>query len=162
MIGEAELRRRAARWGVDPMVVDLDHALGWFIAALAQTKDRELQWCFKGGPCLRKCYFSGYRFSEDLDFTAVTALASEQVLGWVGQASRWAERAGSPSYRASEPRLEVVKDEYGDETYQIRVYYRGALAWGGPPRAIPVDITRDERIVQPCTGREVIHPYSDA
>ena len=34
MIGEAELRRRAAHWNVDPMVVDLDYSLGWFIAAL--------------------------------------------------------------------------------------------------------------------------------
>jgi predicted nucleotidyltransferase component of viral defense system len=26
---------------------------------------------FKGGTCLRKCYFHDYRFSEDLDFTSV-------------------------------------------------------------------------------------------
>ncbi|WP_353616855.1 nucleotidyl transferase AbiEii/AbiGii toxin family protein [Cytophaga sp. FL35] len=25
---------------------------------------------FKGGTCLRKCYFPDYRFSEDLDFTS--------------------------------------------------------------------------------------------
>lgn len=26
---------------------------------------------FKGGTCLRKCYFETYRFSEDLDFNVV-------------------------------------------------------------------------------------------
>lgn len=26
---------------------------------------------FKGGTCLRKCYFPNYRFSEDLDFTSI-------------------------------------------------------------------------------------------
>jgi predicted nucleotidyltransferase component of viral defense system len=26
-------------------------------------------WVFKGGTCLKKCYFETYRFSEDLDFT---------------------------------------------------------------------------------------------
>ncbi|CAN5145726.1 hypothetical protein BH20BAC1_BH20BAC1_03460 [soil metagenome] len=26
---------------------------------------------FKGGTCLRKCYFPDYRFSEDLDFTLI-------------------------------------------------------------------------------------------
>ncbi|MEZ4424280.1 MAG: nucleotidyl transferase AbiEii/AbiGii toxin family protein [Gemmatimonadota bacterium] len=26
---------------------------------------------FNGGTCLRKCYIADYRFSEDLDFTAV-------------------------------------------------------------------------------------------
>ena len=34
MIAEAEIRRYAAQWGVDPMVVDLDYALGWFLTAL--------------------------------------------------------------------------------------------------------------------------------
>jgi predicted nucleotidyltransferase component of viral defense system len=28
---------------------------------------------FKGGTCLRKCYFPNYRFSEDLDFTSTDA-----------------------------------------------------------------------------------------
>ena len=27
------------------------------------------RWIFKGGTCLKKCYFDTYRFSEDLDFT---------------------------------------------------------------------------------------------
>ena len=26
-------------------------------------------WVFKGGTCLKKCFFETYRFSEDLDFT---------------------------------------------------------------------------------------------
>jgi len=28
-----------------------------------------MSWAFKGGTCLKKCYFETYRFSEDLDFT---------------------------------------------------------------------------------------------
>src|SRR5450759_853385 len=34
-------------------------------------------WVFKGGTCLKKCYFETYRFSEDLDFT----LSDESHLG---------------------------------------------------------------------------------
>lgn len=26
-------------------------------------------WAFKGGTCLKKCFFETYRFSEDLDYT---------------------------------------------------------------------------------------------
>jgi predicted nucleotidyltransferase component of viral defense system len=26
---------------------------------------------FKGGTCLKKCFFETYRFSEDLDFTII-------------------------------------------------------------------------------------------
>jgi predicted nucleotidyltransferase component of viral defense system len=70
MIAEAEIRRCAARWGVDPMVADLDYSLGWFLTAIAKAGSPADLWLFKGGTCLRKCYFEDYRFSEDLDFTA--------------------------------------------------------------------------------------------
>ena len=71
MISEAELRRQAARWQVDPMVVNLDYSLGWFLAAFYSNEKVAEQLRFKGGTCLRKCYFADYRFSEDLDFTVL-------------------------------------------------------------------------------------------
>ncbi|MEA3339474.1 MAG: nucleotidyl transferase AbiEii/AbiGii toxin family protein, partial [Chloroflexota bacterium] len=147
MIGEAELRRLAARWNVDPMVVDLDYSLGWFIAALYQANEGAEQFYFKGGTCLRKCYFGDYRFSEDLDFTAVTRPGPDWLLDWVEQAAHWAEETDGPDYRASPPRIETVRDEYGGETYQVRVYFRGPLQWGGSPRAIRMDVTRDEEVL---------------
>jgi len=64
MIDEAELRRIARREGADPMIVDLDYALGCFLASLFR-RDEAGALCFKGGTCLRKCYYAGYRFSED-------------------------------------------------------------------------------------------------
>jgi len=161
MIGEAELRRCAARWGVDPMVADLDYSLGWFIVALYNANEVAGRLCFKGGTCLRKCYFADYRFSEDLDFTATVHLSPDRLLEWVERATRWAAEADGPNYRASPPRLEIVQDEYGSETYQVRVYYRGPLRWGGDPRAIRLDVTREERLVLPPVPRRLIHPYSD-
>jgi hypothetical protein len=38
MIAEAEIRRYAAQWGVDPMVVDLDYALGWCLAGFGSKQ----------------------------------------------------------------------------------------------------------------------------
>jgi hypothetical protein len=35
MIAEAEIRRLAGRWEVDPMIPDLDYALGWFMAGFS-------------------------------------------------------------------------------------------------------------------------------
>jgi len=56
MIPKAEIRRQAASSGVDPMVVDLDYSLGWFLAGLSQSPGIAGRLCFKGGTCLRKCY----------------------------------------------------------------------------------------------------------
>jgi predicted nucleotidyltransferase component of viral defense system len=161
MIGEAELRRRAARWNVDPMVVDLDYSLGWFIAALYEASSDVDHLYFKGGTCLRKCYFGDYRFSEDLDFTAAARPGPDRLLDWVGRATRWALEADGPDYRAAPPQLETLRDEYGSETYQVRVYYRGPLQWGESPRAIRMDVTHDEEVVFPPAERRLIHPYSD-
>jgi predicted nucleotidyltransferase component of viral defense system len=162
MIAEAEIRRCAARWGVDPMVADLDYSLGWFLAAITVAGSPAGLWLFKGGTCLRKCYFENYRFSEDLDFTATAFISSEALLDWVERASRWAVDHDGPDFAASPARLEVIEEEYGSESYQVRVYYRGPLRWGGSPRAIRLDVTRDEQVLWPPAPRPLIHPYSDA
>ncbi len=143
------------------MVVDLDYSLGWFVAALYAAEERAERLFFKGGTCLRKCYFGDYRFSEDLDFTITVRFSSEQLLDWVERAVRWAAENDGPDYQASPVRLETIRDEYGSETYQVRVYYRGPLQWGGSPRVIRMDVTRDEKVVLPLAERRLIHPYSD-
>jgi len=162
MIAEAEIRRYAARWGVDPMVVDLDYSLGWFLAAFHTTGTSADLLRFKGGTCLRKCYFADYRFSEDLDFTATVYLAPDALMDWVKRATHWAAEHDGPDFAAAPARLEVIQDDYGSESYQVRVYYRGPLRWGGSPRAIRLDVTRDERLLLPAAPRHLIHVYSDA
>jgi predicted nucleotidyltransferase component of viral defense system len=162
MIAEAEIRRLAARWQVDPMILDLDYALGWFLAGLSNNPNASNALRFKGGTCLRKCYFPGYRFSEDLDFTAIRPIPPEELNDWVAQIAAWsADRAG-PDFLAAPFRLEVVEDEYGEESFQVRAYYRGPLRWGGSPRSIRLDITRDERLLWAKEERFLLHAYSDA
>jgi predicted nucleotidyltransferase component of viral defense system len=162
MIAEAEIRRYAARWRIDPMVVDLDYSLGWFLAALMSAGTPVNVLRFKGGTCLRKCYFPDYRFSEDLDFTAAAYVASDTLTDWVERAQRWASEHDGPDFAAAPSRLEVVEDEYGSESYQVRLYYRGPLRWGGTPRAIRLDVTREEKLILPAASRPLIHIYSDA
>ena len=43
--------------------------MGWVLAGIYQRAALAESWIFKGGTCLKKCYFETYRFSEDLDFT---------------------------------------------------------------------------------------------
>ena len=59
MIPEAEVRRAAGRWGVDPMVVDLDYVLGCFLAAMYR-QEAAAALLFKGATCLRKCYYPDF------------------------------------------------------------------------------------------------------
>lgn len=52
-----------------PSVVEKDYVLGWILAGINAHEVLADSWIFKGGTCLKKCYFETYRFSEDLDFT---------------------------------------------------------------------------------------------
>lgn len=162
MIGEAELRRSAARAGVDLMVLDLDYALGWFLAGLFSQTEAGFRLIFKGGTCLRKCYFPGYRFSEDLDFTLSSAWSLPEIGDALEAVQQWSTRANGPDFAAAPPRLEIVSDDYGTEVYQARLYYRGPLRWGGSPRSIRLDISRGEHLAFPTEQKSLLHGYSDS
>jgi predicted nucleotidyltransferase component of viral defense system len=161
MIIEAEIRRNAARAKVDPMVIDLDYSLGWFLLGLSKNEDLRNGLRFKGGTCLRKCYFPEYRFSEDLDFTMETFLPATRLENYFQQIARWVVSQDGPNFQIEPVRLEVIDDEYGSESYQARIYYRGPLQWGGSPRTIRIDVTRHERLSLPAVRRPVNHSYSD-
>jgi hypothetical protein len=47
-----------------------DHALSYLLAGIAAVPELAQGVVFKGGTALRKCYFAGYRYSEDLDFSS--------------------------------------------------------------------------------------------
>jgi predicted nucleotidyltransferase component of viral defense system len=161
MLAEAEIRRMAGTWATDPMIVDLDYVLGCF---LSQWYQDEIAWRmrFKGGTCLRKCYFADYRFSEDLDFTAEKRIVAQDLQDLVARTIQGAQDVFGLNLAERPPRFETVQDEYGQETYQVRLYFRGPLRWRGDPRAIRLDISHDEYLGLPAVGRAIIHPYSDS
>jgi predicted nucleotidyltransferase component of viral defense system len=69
MIDKREVLETASALGLLPNVVEKDYVLGWLLAGINAHPDLADSWVFKGGTCLKKCYFETYRFSEDLDFT---------------------------------------------------------------------------------------------
>lgn len=68
MITNREIADAANEWRLRHDVVEKDYVLGWLLAGIAAHPATK-RWAFKGGTCLRKCWFETYRFSEDLDFT---------------------------------------------------------------------------------------------
>ena len=69
MIGKTELLEYSKIISLEPATVEKDYILSWILAAIYQNTELKESWVFKGGTCLKKCYFETYRFSEDLDFT---------------------------------------------------------------------------------------------
>jgi len=71
VIPRRELDELRGEWSLAIDVIEKDYMLGWMLAGIAQHPEIASTWVFKGGTCLRKCYYETYRFSEDLDFTVV-------------------------------------------------------------------------------------------
>ena len=73
MIDRREILAEAERLTLLPNVVEKDYVLGWMLAGIYAHPDISDSWVFKGGTCLKKCWFETYRFSEDLDFMLTDA-----------------------------------------------------------------------------------------
>lgn len=159
MIPEAAIKSLARKQGVDPAVVDRDHALGVVLWAMS-SQDALRDWVFKGGTCLRKCHFGDYRFSEDLDFTVTRKLGVGVARDAI---ARCAPAAASQGIRLmlDELRAEVMNDDYGRESIEIKVPYRGALRMGSAQN-VQFHLSADEELAFEPVSSQLLHPYDDA
>ena len=73
MIPKAQILQYSSSYNLQPTTVEKDYVLGWLLTAISNHPELS-KWFFKGGTCLKKCYFETYRFSEDLDFTVPLGL----------------------------------------------------------------------------------------
>lgn len=162
MIREAEIRRIAGAAGVAPRIVELDYVLGWALRGIGCHASLAAQLVFKGGTCLRKCHFPNYRFSQDLDFTAVAWRGWEQLGEAVRQALAEAAEISGIDFAAGEPRLRIIDDEYGCESLRLTIYWRGPGAVGGSPPGLRFDITRHEVLAFEPARRRLVHEFSDS
>lgn len=158
MIPESAVKQLARLQRVDPVVVDRDHALGVVLWA-ASVAMRENRWVFKGGTCLRKCYYPDYRFSEDLDFTLSGSLRTHEAETVIARAASRSTPAGV-RLLLDEMRTVVMNDEYGRESLEIRVPYQGALRMGSKP-AVQFHLSADEEMAFAPVSRALLHPYED-
>jgi predicted nucleotidyltransferase component of viral defense system len=163
MIVAAEVRERAREWSLREHVVEKDYVLGWFLWGIATEPSLSASWVFKGGTCLKKCYFETYRFSEDLDFTArdeesLDPLALRAVFTAMGDRIYQASGIEVPPDLI---RFEAYVTRRGRRAVEGRVSYRGPLQPRGDLPRLKLDLTADEVLVQDVTPRQVAHPFTD-
>lgn len=163
MIAKQEIMTLAAELQLQAHVVEKDYALGWFLAGIAAHPVIGPRWVFKGGTCLKKCFFETYRFSEDLDFTLQDAAHLDeaflaQVFEEIGE---WVYDACGLQLPPEARKFEVFTNPRGSMSAQGRVGYRGPLGRTGDPPRIKLDLAADEILVLTPVQRPVHHPYTD-
>ena len=164
MITRDEMLGVADETGLTPSVVEKDYVLGWLLAAIHENDTLSKTWVFKGGTCLKKCYFETYRFSEDLDFTLID---ENQLDGTFLQEqftiiSEWVYEQAGIELPTDRFIFDIYKNPRGQFSCEGRVYYVSYFASG--KKSLPkikFDLTADEVLVLPPAKKVVFHGYSD-
>lgn len=164
MIEKREILAVAEQTSLTPHVVEKDYVLGWMLAGISRHEALTDSWVFKGGTCLKKCFFETYRFSEDLDFTLQDAghLNEEFLRGVFGEIGEWIYEETGIQIPPERIQFEVYENPRGQLSCQGKISYIGPVSPTRPPPVIKLDLTADERIVLPPVRAPIFHPYSDA
>ena len=152
------------KFGLRANVVEKDYVLGWVLAGIFNHTKIAADWVFKGGTCIKKCYYETYRFSEDLDFTLTDPdlLEEEFLVNSFKGISEWIYDASGIEIPKDLIRFEVYQNNRGGMSAQGRIGYRGPLQPSGDLPRIKLDITIDEILVLEPVVRNVHHVYSDS
>ena len=165
MIDRREILDIASTLGLLPHVVEKDYVLGWVLAGIYQQAAFVENWIFKGGTCLKKCYFETYRFSEDLDFTLTDSshFDREFLAAVFREIGEWIYERTGIEIPEELQEFKFFENPRGEVSCRGKLSYRGPIAprSGDLPR-IKLDLTLDEVLVLQPAERVIFHDYSDA
>ena len=163
MIDKSEIMDFSREFGLVANVIEKDYVLGWVLAGISNHTEVGPSWVFKGGTCLKKCYFETYRFSEDLDFTLSEPnyLDQEFLVNRFKDISEWVYDAAGIEIPKDLIRFDVYENKRGGMSAQGRIGYSGPMQPRGDLPRIKLDLTTDEVLVLDPAVREVHHPFSD-
>lgn len=167
MILQKEIATISEQLSVSKSVIDKDWMLGHFIAAIFNEPEIKETVIFKGGTCLKKCWFEEYRFSEDLDFTA----KSEDFKLTANHLKSITKHIENHT----EARTHIVSLRELQFQNKLTGYEAIIKFWGAdhprnsmPPPAerwqikIKIEIILYEEMIFDVSQQKVSHPYSDA
>ena len=166
MILQKEIATISEQLGVSKSVIDKDWMLGHFIAAIFNEPELKETLIFKGGTCLKKCWFEEYRFSEDLDFTSKSQEFKFTPAHLKFISKHIEDNAGVKTHIVSLRPLQFQDRLTG---YEAIIKFWGAdhpknVMPTTPDRwqtKIKIEIILYEEMIFEVTEREVSHPYSD-
>jgi predicted nucleotidyltransferase component of viral defense system len=164
LITKQEIISVATAMKILPTTVEKDYVLSWVLYGISKQPELS-KWFFKGGTCLKKCYFDTYRFSEDLDFT-VPKLAiynKNAIASALAEVADIVYQMTGLNLTTREIEVEESINKNNHKTYIAKLTYLGPLNL--PSRnqqRVRLDITEDEILIDAPDLRKIFHTYTDA
>jgi len=154
--------QQAAKDGrVTQLVVERDYAQSYVLLGIARQAELRETLVFKGGTALKKVHFTSYRFSEDLDFSAVEApkqVELEQTIRAAVDAAQAEARKLAPIAMTVERYEERDPHPGGQEAFIVRVQF----PWQPRPMVpVKLEITHDEPVLLTAPATPIVHGYEE-
>lgn len=158
---EKEVSQKQKIQGITRNIIEKDYLLSWALYGISQIDDLRKSLIFKGGTCLKKCYFGDYRYSEDLDFSVVNPCLTNEVFEtYIKQACRIAEIELGQRYPNVLLQSEMYHENKPHPENQIAFIIRAQLPWQRKLYTkIKIEITTQENAILPTVNRSIIHDY---
>jgi predicted nucleotidyltransferase component of viral defense system len=166
MIKQKEIIEYAHKHGVPKTTVDKDWLIGHYLNAMYSLNAISKNFIFKGGTCLKKCYFENFRFSQDLDFTLLDRNFPIDKK-FVNKVNTLAEKNSGAKLHLSEINYQMAENI--DQGYEIKIKFWGAdhkpnqkpLSPKRWQTSIKLDISFSEKLTLKSEMKNIIHQYSD-
>lgn len=153
-------REKNSSWSI----IELDYSLSFVLAAIGEYLPAKENLIFKGGTCLKKCYFGeAYRFSEDLDFTTDSGIEDtfldQCIQEIVEGANKLSKNQGERVIFSWELYEEKMPHPFNQRAYTLKAQF----PWHRTPLTkIKIEISRDEKLVFPIEEKSIIHEYGES
>lgn len=163
MIHKQEIMAMAVKYNLSANSIEKDYVLSWLLAGIFNSDNLNKKWIFKGGTCLKKCYFDEYRFSEDLDFTIVDSkhIDVNFLLTEFVKISAWIYEESGIEIPIDRIKFEQYENPKGKISIEGKIAYKGPMQRKGSNATIKLDLTNDEILVCKSDARSIYHHYSD-
>jgi len=133
-------------------VLERDYCLAWLLAGVAESEIKTVVG-FKGGTALKRCYFSDYRFSGDLDFTLLEPTPPEELTDRLVPVYAAVREASGITFT-----FDREDRQPHANSYTFYLHYVGPLPAGND---VKVDVTLREHLVFPLQERAVLRGYEE-
>jgi predicted nucleotidyltransferase component of viral defense system len=156
---ERRVRAEVMRAGVPREVIEKDYAIGYVLAGMYGLPALGRRLVFKGGTALRKAHFPDYRFSEDLDFTALPG--SDDLEPLIKEAAARAEKAlqEQGDFGVSVTRY-PTREPHPDGQHAFRIHVQ--FPWQRRMScSLKVEISMDEPVLAEVVQLPLLHGYGE-
>ena len=158
MIEQKEINKIATKNRVSDRQIEKDYVISWLLFAISKNDILYNALAFKGGTVLKKAYFEDYRFSEDLDFTLIDEIVSnEQIFTEFNNLFEFIKEESNIDMRIDQKKWTI----HQSGSPQFYIDYIASLQGNMGSRDLKIDITRGEILETEIEIKTIFRNYSD-